>query len=103
MEVAECVGATGGVLCSTLTATTTRGSTACTPTDHSQLMASSGDTVSLHDRQKEGDHLCYFLGVWLGDFCVKVVELYVQHACCSDHVFLYSLSFFYNDCSCTYF
>ena len=55
MEVAECVGATGGVLCSTLTATTTRGSTACTPTDHSQLMASSGDTVSLHDRQKDGD------------------------------------------------
>ena len=25
---------------------------------------------------------------------MKVVELYVQHACCSDHVFLYSLSCF---------
>ena len=71
MEVGECVGATGGATCSTLTATTTRGSTAGTPTDHSQLLAASGDAVSSHDGQKEGNHLCYFLGVWLGDFCVN--------------------------------
>ena len=59
MEVGECVGATGGATCSTLTATTTRGSTAGTPTDHSQLMVSSGDAVSSHDGQKEGNHLLF--------------------------------------------
>ncbi|KAI0230958.1 Pre-rRNA-processing protein TSR2-like [Lamellibrachia satsuma] len=53
MEVGECVGATGGATCSTLMATTTRGSTAGTPTDHSQLLAASGDTASSHDGQKE--------------------------------------------------
>ena len=53
MDVGECVGATGGATCSTVTASATRGSTAGTLTQDAHLTAGGGDTLPAI---KEGDH-----------------------------------------------